>query len=90
MTRSVGVDLFDDSARHRGAARCKRSIGVAHMGGAAASSAFGDDLDLVGHRVLRSDLVGFGAWDLAMSGLIVDLLNAGDGDRQSAVAAGRS
>jgi hypothetical protein len=58
--------------------------------GAAASGAIGDDLNLVGDGVLGSDVVGCGARDLAVSGLVVYFLDAGDGDRQSTVTASES
>jgi hypothetical protein len=57
---------------------------------AAASGAIGDNLNLVGYGVLGSDVVGCGAGDLTVSGFVVYLLDAGDGNRQGTVTASES
>jgi hypothetical protein len=85
-----GVDLFDNKVGNRSATRGDGSVWFADARGATASGAIGDNLNLVGYGVLGSDVVGCGAGDLAVSGLVIYFLDAGDGDRQGTVTTSES
>jgi hypothetical protein len=85
-----GVDLLDNKMGDRSATRGNGSVWFADTRGAAASGAIGDNLNLVGYGVLGSDVVGSGAGDFSVSGLVVYFLDAGDGDRQGTVTTSKS
>jgi hypothetical protein len=87
---SGGVDLFDNKMGDGSATRGDRSVWFADAWGAAASGAIGDNLNLVGYGILGSDVVGCGAGDFAVSGLVVYFLDTGDGDRQGTITTSKS
>jgi hypothetical protein len=89
MAGGAGVDLFNDEVRDGSATGGQGSVGLAHTRGTAASETVGDNLNLVGHSVLGSDVVGFGARDFAMSGLVVYFFDTSHGDGHGTVAAGK-
>jgi hypothetical protein len=79
VRRLFGLYLLSDDFGDRGTARSEGTVVQPHSRGTSAPHALGNDLNLVGDGIMLSHLVGGGAGNLSVAGLVIDTLDASDG-----------